>query len=342
MRLLAALRREPLDRPPIWFMRQAGRYLPEYRELRGRHSFDVAMRTPSVAAEITLQPLRRFPLDAAIVFADIMTPLAAMGVEIEFDPGPKLAPLTIDQVTRLGELDPARIEHVAETIARVRGSLDPEVAVVGFAGGPVTLLAYLLEGGGSQQFPNFRRAFHGDPTEALTVLARAMRRYLEAQIEAGAHLVQLFDTWAGLLSPQQFSRWVVPAVRETLTGLGVPTIYFAPAGSHLLELVHLVEATGYGVDWRLPLGESWRRIGEAQVIQGNLDPALLLSNPDMVRAGTIDVLAEAAGRAGHIFNLGHGVLPDTPVENIEAMVETVIGHGGDPSLGPRNERIAIG
>lgn len=342
MRLLAALRREPLDRPPIWLMRQAGRYLPEYRELRGRHSFEVAMRTPSVAAEITLQPLHRFPLDAAIVFADIMTPLVAMGVEIEFDPGPKLAPLAVEEVARLGELDPDRIEHVAETITRVRGSLDPEVAVVGFAGGPVTLLAYLLEGGGSQHFPNFRRAFHADPSEALTVLAGAMRRYLEAQIEAGAQVVQLFDTWAGLLSPQQFRLWALSAIRETLTGLGAPTIYFAPGAAHLLEQVHLVEATGYGVDWRLPLGESWRRLGEAHVIQGNLDPALLLSNPDTVRAGTIDVLGAAAGRAGHIFNLGHGVLPDTPVESIEAMVETVIGYGGDPALGPRNQRIAIG
>jgi uroporphyrinogen decarboxylase len=176
-------------------MRQAGRYLPEYRELRSRHSFDVAVRTPAIAAEITLQPLRRFPLDAAIVFADIMTPLAAMGVPIEFDPGPKLVPHTIGKIATLGDLHVDQVGHVAETIGLVRDKLDPEVVMIGFAGGPVTLLAYLVEGGGSQHFPNFRLAFHtGDPTEALMVLARAMSTYLEAQIEAGANVVQLFDT----------------------------------------------------------------------------------------------------------------------------------------------------
>lgn len=341
MRLLAALNREPLDRPPIWFMRQAGRYLPEYRELRSRHSFDVAMRTPALAAEITLQPLRRFPLDAAIVFADIMTPLSAMGVPIEFDPGPKLAQLTLGEVARLGELGRDRVGHVTETIELVRADLDPAVVVVGFAGGPVTLLAYLLEGGGSQHFPRFRQAFHaGDPTEALTVLARAMRDYLQTQIDAGAGVVQLFDTWAGLLSPDQYRRWAIPAAREALRDLGAPTIYFAPGATHLLEDVSGVGATGYGVDWRLPLGEAWLRLGEDRVIQGNLDPAVLLSEPGTVRNRTAAVLESAAGRPGHIFNLGHGVLPDTPVENVAAMVETVIGF--EPGRMTTKERMAIG
>ncbi len=322
-------------------MRQAGRYLPEYRELRNRHSFAAAMRTPAVAAEITLQPLRRFPLDAAILFADIMTPLSAMGVRIEFDPGPKLAPLTVGEVAGLGELEPDRVGHVAETINLVRADLDPDVAVVGFAGGPATLLAYLLEGGGSQHFPRFRRALHaGDPTEALTVLAGAMRRYLETQIEAGAEVVQLFDTWAGLLSTDQYRRWALPAAREALRDLGTPTVYFAPGATHLLETIRLVGATGYGVDWRLPLGESWRRLGEGEVIQGNLDPAVLLSDPGTAHDRTIEVLEEAAGRPGHIFNLGHGVLPDTPVENVEAMVKTVVGHDSD--LLTNKERMAIG
>jgi uroporphyrinogen decarboxylase len=328
MRLLAALRRQPLERPPVWMMRQAGRYLPEYRRLRSRHSFEAAMTTPAVAAEITLQPLRRFQLDAAIVFADIMTPLAGMGVEIEFDPGPKLAPRAIDEVANLGELKVDRVGYVAETIQLVRAGLDPDIAVIGFAGGPATVLAYLLEGGGSQHFPNFRLAFHGgDPTEALTVLARAMRRYLQSQIEAGADVVQVFDTWAGLLDPAQFRRWALPAARETLSGLGVPTVYFAPGASHLLEVLPGVGATGYGVDWRFPLDESWRRLGQGQVIQGNLDPALLRSDPATVRAATGDLLELAAGRPGHVFNLGHGVLPDTPVENVAAMVETVVSHG---------------
>ena len=327
MRLLAALRREPLDRPPVWMMRQAGRYLPEYRELRGRHSFEMAVGTPPIAAEITLQPVRRFPLDAAIVFADIMTPLSAMGVPIEFDPGPKLVPHTIGQVATLGELQIDQVGHVAETIGLVRADLDPEVAMIGFAGGPVTLLAYLIEGGGSQHFPDFRLAFHaGDPTEALMVLARAMSVYLEAQVDAGANMVQLFDTWAGLLTPAQFQQFAIPAARVALAGLGVPAIYFAPGVTHLLEMLPEIGAAGYGVDWRLRLDEAWRRIGPEQVIQGNLDPALLRSDPAAVRSATGDVLEMVAGRPGHIFNLGHGVLPDTPIENVAAMVETVIGH----------------
>lgn len=327
MRLLAALRREPLDRPPVWLMRQAGRYLPEYQDLRSRHSFEESMRSPELATEISLQPLRRFPLDAAIVFADIMTPLMAMGVPVEFSPGPRAAPLTVDQIAELAPLEPSGVSFVGETISRVRRSVGPEVAVVGFAGAPVTLLAYLLEGGGSQHFPALRAALHaGDPGPALSRLALAMRRYLETQVEAGAQVVQLFDTWAGLLSKTQFRQWAVPAAREALADLGVPTIYFAPGGAHLLELVAEVGATAYGVDWRLPLAEAWRRVGENQVIQGNLDPARLLAGEDAVRDGVEEVLAGARGRPGHIFNLGHGVLPGTPVENVAVLVETIVNH----------------
>ncbi|MEX2653258.1 MAG: uroporphyrinogen decarboxylase [Acidimicrobiia bacterium] len=340
MRLIRALQGQPLDRPPIWFMRQAGRYLPEYRELRSRYTFDQAMRSPTMAAEITLQPIRRFPLDAAIVFSDIMAPLTAMGVEVDFDPGPKLGRLRLEEVARLGELDPARVEFVAETVATVRASVDLDVTTIGFAGGPVTLLAYLLEGGGSQQFPNLRRVLHSeDPSGALAVLAAAMRTYLAAQIDAGAQVVQLFDTWAGLLSTDHFQRWAAPAARHALAGLGVPTIYFVPGAAHLLEMFQLVGATAYGVDWRLPLGESWRRVGEGHSIQGNLDPAVLLSDPDTVRSGTVRVLEEAAGRPGHIFNLGHGVLPDSPVENVEMMVETVVGWKGPVIATAPSERL---
>jgi uroporphyrinogen decarboxylase len=314
-------------------MRQAGRYLPEYRDLRSRHSFDEAMRTPALAAEITLQPLRRFPLDAAIVFADIMTPFNAMGVPIEFAPGPRLPPLSLAQVAELGDLEPGRVDYLGETIQKVCGALPLDVALIGFAGGPATLLAYLLEGGGSQHFPLFRRAFHGDnPAVALDGLARAMRTYLELQVDAGAQVVQLFDTWAGMLSRQQFEEWAMPAARHALAGLEVPTIYFAPAATHLLDLLPRIEATGYGVDWRLPLGDCWNRLGEDHVVQGNLDPALLLSDPDTVRAGTNRVLEEAAGRPGHVFNLGHGVLPDTPLENVQAMVEAVVG-SAEPTKG---------
>ena len=326
MRLLQALRREPLDRPPIWFMRQAGRYLPEYRELRSRFTFDEAMRTPAVAAEITLQPLRRFDLDAAIVFADIMTPLTAMGVAIEFAPGPRLAPLSLNGIAHLEELDSSRVDFVSEAIARARASLDPSVTMIGFCGGPATILAYLLEGGGSQNHPNFRQVMENeDPSEALAVLAKAMRTYLQAQIEAGAEVVQIFDSWAGLLTMDKFRRWAVPAVRQALDDLEVPTIYFAPGAAHLLEAFHEVGATAYGVDWRLSLDQSWHLIGQQYPIQGNLDPWLLLGDSETVQAGTTRVLEEAGSRPGHIFNLGHGIRPDTPVVNVETMVNAVVG-----------------
>lgn len=306
-------------------MRQAGRYLPEYQELRSRHSFDEAMRTPAVAAEITLQPVRRFPLDAAIVFSDIMTPLTAMGVEIDFAPGPRLTPLDLGEIAKLPAFDPAMVDYVGETISIVRGSLDRGLAVIGFAGGPATVLAYLLEGGGSPHFLGLRAAMHGDEIgEALDRLTSATQSYLASQIEAGADVVQLFDTWAGLLSRQQFTRWALPAARLALSGLGVPTIYFAPGAAHLLDLFPLVGATAYGVDWRLPLAEAWRRVGESRPIQGNLDPALLLSDPRRVRAGSIEVLEEAGGRPGHVFGLGHGIFPGTPIANVEAMVQTVV------------------
>lgn len=326
MRLLQALRREPLDRPPIWFMRQAGRYLPEYRELRSRYSFDEAMRTPRIATEITLQPLRRFDLDAAIVFADIMTPLPAMGIAVEFAPGPRLAPLELEMVARLGELDPSRVEFVGEVITSVRASLDPGVTMIGFCGGPATILAYLLEGGGSQDHPAFRQAMENeDPSEALAVLARAMRIYLKGQIAAGAQVVQMFDSWAGLLSLEKFRGWAVPAARQALDDLGVPTVYFAPGAAHLLESFHEVGATAYGVDWRLSLERAWQLIGNEFPLQGNLDPSILLADSETVRGATIRVLEEAGSRPGHIFNLGHGIRPGTPVTNVETMVKAVTG-----------------
>lgn len=326
MRLLAALRGEHLDRPPIWFMRQAGRYLPEYRQLRERYSFGEAMRSPDIAAEITLQPLRRFPLDAAIVFADIMTPLEGMGVQVEFDPGPRLRPMMVEEVARLPRLDPQAVEHVAMTITRVRAEVPSDVAVIGFAGGPATVLAYLLEGSGSRQFPAFRRAMLAGGVDAsLHRLAEATRLYLRMQVEAGADVVQLFDSWAGVLSVDVFRRHVVPAARAALADLGVPTIYFAPAGPHLLETMPEIGATAYGVDWRLPIDEAWRRLGGGHPVQGNLDPSVLLTDPATVATATTEVLKRATGVSGHVFNLGHGILPATPIDNVGAMVETVIG-----------------
>lgn len=336
MRLLDALARRPLDRPPVWFMRQAGRYLPEYRELRSRYGFQDAIRNPDVAAEITLQPLRRFPLDAAIVFADIMTPLEAMGVEVRFDPGPKLAPHSPAEVSKLPALDPDRVGFLAETIRKVRAAVGRDVAVIGFAGAPATLLAYLLEGSGSRHFAEMRRAMR-EPAidESLQTLAESTARYLEMQVEAGVDVVQLFDSWAGILSVDQFEKHAAPAARACLMGLDVPTIYFAPAAPHLLASFPLVEANGYGVDWRLPLDVAWKTVGYETPIQGNLDPAALLTDPATVAAETDEVLEAAGGRPGHIFNLGHGILPTTPIENVEAMVETVVGRSERSAKGIR-------
>ena len=323
MRMLDALARKSLDRPPVWFMRQAGRYLPEYRELRRLHSFAEATHTPEIAAEITLQPVRRFGLDAAIVFSDIMTPLEAMGVPVEFTPGPSLSPLSLEDVSRLPELDLDRVRFVMETLALARAELPDDVALIGFCGAPFTLMAYLLEGGGSKDFMAVRSAAARNPklaAEALHGLARSMQRYLEAQIAAGADVVQVFDSWAGLVSERTFLDTVGPAAAATLEGLTAPTIFFAPDASHLLDHFPTVRATGYGVDWRLPLPVAWDRIGRSHPGQGSLDPAVLLTDPETVQREVTALLDTVRGAAGHIFNLGHGIHRASPIENVSAMV----------------------
>jgi uroporphyrinogen decarboxylase len=324
-RLVDALRREPVDRTPVWIMRQAGRYLPEYRELRQGQTFQEAVSTPSTAAEITLQPIRRFGMDGAVIFADIMTPLEALGVEMTFDPGPRLRPHTLDEVIALPDLDPDRVGFVSETIRRVRAEIAGEVAVIGFAGAPTTLLAYLVEGGGSKEFIELRAAMRADPAAAqaaLDRLGRAMNVYLGAQVEAGADVVQLFDTWAGLFDRATYAELCLPAARTALAAIDAPTIYFAPGAGHTLDLQPAVGADGYGVDWRLPIDEAWDRLGDV-AIQGNLDPAILRSDADTIRDGVADVLGRVGGRPGHVMNLGHGIDRHTPVENVEAFVEAV-------------------
>jgi len=325
-RLVSALRREPVDRTPVWVMRQAGRYLPEYRELRSRHDFQTAVSTPGIAIEITLQPIRRFDMDGAVIFADIMTPLEAMGVPMTFDPGPRLRPHTVEEVAALGDLDPERVANVAETVAGVRSAVPDHTAVIGFAGAPVTLLAYLLEGGGSRTFMALRSAVYRDPgavAAALEVLARAMHTYLEVQVAAGADVVQLFDTWSGMLGRTEIADLGLPAARDTLAGIGVPRIYFAPGAPHSLEdQAAIVGAEGYGVDWRVPLDQAWSRLGDVAV-QGNLDPGILLTDEDTIRHHVRQVLDRAAGRPGHVFNLGHGIEKETPPEHVAIMVDAI-------------------
>ncbi|MFH2072068.1 MAG: uroporphyrinogen decarboxylase family protein, partial [Actinomycetota bacterium] len=229
MRMLDALAGRPLDRPPVWIMRQAGRYLPEYRELRARHGFQEAVHSPALATEITLQPIRRFGLDGAVMFSDIMTPLEGMGVEVEFAPGPKLRPHASAEVLALGEIDLGALGFVLETLRRIRAEAPPEVAVIGFCGAPFTLLAYLMEGGGGKDFMAARRAMAGDrqlAVELLDTLAGAMHAYLAAQIEGGADVVHVFDYWAGLASRENFAVLIAPAASRTLAGLGAHAISF--------------------------------------------------------------------------------------------------------------------
>ena len=325
MRLLAAIEGRSLDHPPVWFMRQAGRYLPEYRALRERYGFQEAVRRPDIASEITLQPWRRFDLDAAIVFADIMTPLEGFGIEVDFAPGPRLEPISIDALAGLGTFDVAAVGFVGETIASVREHLPRDRAVIGFAGAPATLAAYLLEGGGSKTFLALRRALSGSPdtaAAALGVLGRAMREYLVAQVDAGADVVMLFDSWAGLLPLGEWTRLAMPAARVALEDVGVPTIYFAPGAGGSIRAQTQVGSSVTGVDWRLDLAEV-RAAFPDRTLQGNLDPGVLLGSPAAIEDGVRRVLEAAGTSAGHVFNLGHGFLPETPVENAELLVKLV-------------------
>ncbi len=323
--LVEALRRRPVGRRPVWIMRQAGRYLPEYRDLRARHSFQDAVATPAVAAEITLQPIRRFGMDGAVIFADIMTPLEAMGVAMTFDPGPRLRPHTLAEVAALGPLDVERVGFIAETIRRVRSEVPDETAVIGFAGAPLTLLAYLVEGGSSKDYMRLRGELRADPAAAraaLSTLAAAMNTYLAMQIAAGADVVQLFDSWAGVLDRESFRDIAMPPAARALAELEAPRIYFAPGCGHTLDIQPAIGAEGYGVDWRLSLVEAWARLGDV-AIQGNVDPAILLADPDTIRKAVGALLAGSAGRDGHIVNLGHGIDRHTPPENVATFVEAV-------------------
>lgn len=320
--LLAALRRRRLEHPPVWIMRQAGRHLPEYRALRSKHSFQESVSTPDIAAELTLQPIRRYGMDGAVIFADIMTPLEAMGVDMTFDPGPRLRPHTLAEVASLPELDEQKVGFIAETIGKVRAGVPDNVAVIGFAGAPLTLLAYLIEGGGSKDFMGLRGALRSDPQgagEALDMLARAMNRYLAMQIEAGAEVVQLFDTWAAMLGRDGYGDLAGRPAAATLRDLDAPCIYFAPGAGHTLDLQDSTGADAFGVDWRLPLGEAWSLLGDV-ALQGNLDPAILLTDPETIRAAVRN-LVDGVDRPGHILNLGHGIDHRTPPSNVTAFVE---------------------
>jgi uroporphyrinogen decarboxylase len=331
-RFLRACRLEPVDRTPIWFMRQAGRYLPEYRSLRGDRDILEACRTPDLAVEITLQPMRRMPLDAAILFSDIMVPVAAMGVDVRIEPGrgpivddPLRSP---DDLERLRALEPdVDVAFVLESVRLLRKELT--VPLIGFAGAPFTLASYLIEGGPSRDHARTKALMLSDPpswSRLMDVLGRSMTAYLRAQVDAGAQAVQVFDSWAGALGPADYQHHVLPVMRELFDGLadlGVPMIHFGVGTGELLGLMRDAGADVIGADWRVPLDRAWERAGFDVAIQGNLDPTACLAPWDVVETKALDVLRRAAGRPGHVFNLGHGVLPDTLPVTLQRLVHLV-------------------
>ncbi len=332
--LLAALAGESVDRPPAWFMRQAGRYLPEYRALRARHTFEEACETPEIAAEITLQPVRRFDLDAAILFSDILVPCAGMGRPVRFpgEGGPRVdRPVrTARDVESLVVPDArATAGFVAEAIRRVRAAA-PDKALLGFAGAPFTLASYLVEGGAPDPFAETKRLAYREPLaweRLLDVCADTIAGHLAMQLDAGADAVQIFDTWAEALAPDEFAAWEAPRLRrvvDRLRPLGKPVILFARGTAHLLPHLGAVGASAISVDWRVDLRDARRVLPPGVALQGNLDPTRLLAPPARVAAETRRVLdAGRAAGGGHVFNLGHGALPSTPIESVEAMVRTV-------------------
>lgn len=329
---LRACRGEPTPFTPVWFMRQAGRALPEYRAIRSKASILDIIRTPELACEVTLQPVRRYGVDAAILFSDIITPLVAIGVGIELreGTGPFLdRPFRSGaDLARLRPLEPeADIPYVIETVRLLAAELT--VPLIGFAGGPFTLASYLVEGGPSRNYARTKALMYGEPATwegLLEVLARITLASLRAQVAAGAHAVQVFDSWVGQLSPADYERYVLPASRRIFEGLAdlhVPRIHFGVGTGELLGLMAQAGADVVGVDWRVPLDVARNRVGPERAVQGNLDPAVCLAPWDVVAERVDDVLARNAGRPGHVFNLGHGVLPETPPATLARIVEMV-------------------
>jgi uroporphyrinogen decarboxylase len=331
-RFLAACRSRPVDRTPVWFMRQAGSALASYRELRDRHGVAGIAHDADLAGQVAALPVAELGVDAAILFADIMLMLEPMGVELELTrEGPRLArPLrTEDDVRRLRPLDPeAALGFVLASIRGLRGELGERAAIIGLAGGPFTLAGYLVEGGPSRDMVHTRAWMHAQPEvfgRLLERLAESVNAYLGAQLAAGADAVQLFDSWVGCLSPGDYREYVQPHSRAAIAGLGadVPVIHFGTNTGGLLADMRQAGGDVIGADWRLDLDAAWQAIGHDRAVQGNLDPVALFASPTEIRRRAADILRRAAGRPGHIFNLGHGILPETPVDHVVALVDAV-------------------
>lgn len=336
---LRACRRESVPRTPIWMMRQAGRYLPAYLATRAKAgSFLNLCKTPELACEVTLQPIDEFGFDAAILFCDILIPLLPMGVDLDFpDGGPKISnPVrTRDAVDKLHDFDPNdELPYVMEAIRQIKRGLRDRVPLIGFAGAPLTMMTYAVEGGGSKDYPHTKKLLYGDPKSAhalLDRLARAQATYLEAQIAAGVDCVQIFDSWGGIVSPGDFREYPLRYAKQVIAQIRgskafaakpVPIIYFVNGCAPYLDDYASSGADVLGVDWRVGIDDVRRRVGDGVALQGNLDPGALFASPSEIRTRVADILARA-GETGHIFNLGHGVLPETNPEHVRAMVTAV-------------------
>lgn len=330
---LKACRREPTDYTPIWLMRQAGRYMEEYRSLRKRYSFLEMCKNPRLSAEVTLLPLKKFKLDAAIIFSDILIPLEPMGIKLEFTKkeGPILPfPIReIKQITKLRVFKPEEeVSFLLEAIRIVRKELDGKVPLIGFSGAPFTLASYLIEGGHSNHYTLTKGMMFENPAawqKLMEKISEVLILTLNAQIQAGAQVIQLFDSWVGCLSPEDYERYVLPFSKKVIRGIlrGTPLIHFATNSATLLELMKRAGGDVIGIDWRIDLKKAWKQLGYDIAIQGNLDPVVLLGSTSLIRKKVKKILDRAEGRPGHIFNLGHGVLPNTPVDHVYALIEMV-------------------
>jgi uroporphyrinogen decarboxylase len=329
--LVRACRREQTERTPVWFMRQAGRSLPRYRAIRERHDLFEVCRRPELCAEVTLEPVRVHDVDAAVMFADIMLPVIGMGVDVKLVEG--VGPVIDRPVRTAADVERLRIPEpensvpfVLESVRLVREALAEEKAVIGFCGGPFTVAGYLVEGRPSRDFGTVKALMYREPETwhaLMGKLTATFARYVGGKVAAGADAIQLFDSWVGALSQADYEEFVAPYSRRILHAVEVPTIHFGTGTAHLLDLMAAVGGHVIGLDWRVPLDDGWDAVGHDRGVQGNLDPAVLLGPWERIEAGALDVLERAAARPGHIFNLGHGVLPSTDPTDLRRLVELV-------------------
>lgn len=332
--ILKACNREKTPFTPIWLMRQAGRYMEEYRKIRENYSFIEMCKNPEIACEVTLQPIKKIPLDAAIIFADILLPLEGMGIDFYFgkNEGPviKNPVRTPRDVERIKIIEPENdVPYLLKAIKLVKKELNEKIPLIGFSGAPFTLASYMIEGGHSRDYAKTKTMMYNEPgawRKMMDKLAEIIIRYLSAQIESGVDLVQLFDSWVGCLSENDYREFVMPysqKIFKAVQKLNVPSIHFGTGNSHLLESMKNAGGDVIGVDWRISLDKAWGKLGEETAIQGNLDPAVLFAKPSEIKKRVKEILMLADNRPGHIFNLGHGILQETPVENVILLANMV-------------------